>query len=327
MSRGSDAVTHSPPPLKRRPLEDLAKEETADHGDLPVGPIDRNRLFICPQLTPLYYTPSYAWLSPQQRLRYNQLTAMQFNEQIIVFERAFSPGLERIRDRLIDSDPIMATCLDRFIADERRHIEYWRALNQWCEPDWYCDQDYAITGIKPRTTRWLARLSRTAPNWPAVIWFILAMEERGLHAARLTRGRGETIDPIFREAYRHHSVDEVRHVEMDRHLIERLFAPLPPARRRLNAILTARLLQAVLVPKRMAVRVLAALVREFPDLAPWQARIRHELYALRDDPHYVAMMYSRTMTPLLFHLADQYPEMRSAMQTLPSYQPPEAMGA
>lgn len=325
--QGSDAVTHSPPPLKRRSLEDLAREETADHGQLPVGPIDQDRLFICPQLTPLYYTPSYAWLSPHQRLRYNQLTAMQFNEQIIVFERAFSPGLERIRELVAGSDPVMARCLRRFIDDERWHIEYWRALNRCCEPDWYRDQDYAITRIKPRTTRWLARLSCTAPNWPAVIWFILAMEERGLHMARLTRGRGESIDPTFREAYRHHSVDEVRHVEMDRHLIERFFATLSPARRRLNAILTARLLHAILVPKRMAVRVLAALVREFPDLEPWQSRMRDELYALRKNPDYVAMMYSRTMTPLLFHLADQYAEMRSAMKTLPSYRPQEAMGA
>ena len=52
------------------------------------SPVDSGRLFIPEELTPLFHTPSYGELTAAQRLRYNQLHALYFNEQIMFFERA-----------------------------------------------------------------------------------------------------------------------------------------------------------------------------------------------------------------------------------------------
>lgn len=317
---GQEAEMNVTRPLKRRALCELVDDSNAGHPEPKIGEVDRSRLFICPTLTPLYYTPAYEWLTAEQRLRYNQLAGMQFNEVIMLFETAFSPALERIRDEAWGHDDMLARCLDRFVIDERRHIQHWRNLNRASEPAWYNDADYPITRVQPLFRRVLRRITPLAPRWPALIWFTLAMEERALHMARLTLRRGDEIDPAYRAAYRAHTVDEVRHVQMDWHLLDRFYATASERRRRMNATIAAWMLCEVLVPKRAALRVIAALAREHPQIAQWQPTIRRQLEDLQHDPAYNSVMYSRSMTPLLFHLCDQYPEMRAAMQQLPSYQ-------
>ena len=52
--------------------------------------VDFPRLFMPEMLTPLYHTPAYRSLSERQRLRYNQLNALYFNEQIVFFEKALT---------------------------------------------------------------------------------------------------------------------------------------------------------------------------------------------------------------------------------------------
>src|SRR5688572_32645347 len=52
--------------------------------------IRRDTFFLCPTLTPLYYTPSYQELTPAQAVRYNQNTGMCFNELIALIEGSFA---------------------------------------------------------------------------------------------------------------------------------------------------------------------------------------------------------------------------------------------
>ena len=55
--------------------------------------IDPARWFVCPTLTPLYYAPVYRDLDQRHQRRYNQLTALCFNELIAFFEESFAASV------------------------------------------------------------------------------------------------------------------------------------------------------------------------------------------------------------------------------------------
>src|SRR5579863_6165045 len=57
---------------------------------LPEGRIDFSRLFMPEELAAFYHAPAYGTLSQAQRLRYNQLSALYFNEQTMFFETALA---------------------------------------------------------------------------------------------------------------------------------------------------------------------------------------------------------------------------------------------
>src|SRR4051794_31709856 len=52
--------------------------------------IDFSLRFMPEELTPLSFTPVYKCLNELQRLRYNQLSALYFNEQTMFFEKALA---------------------------------------------------------------------------------------------------------------------------------------------------------------------------------------------------------------------------------------------
>ena len=92
--------------------------------------------FIPAELTPLFHTPIYRELTEAQSLRYNQLHALYFNEQIMFFETALGRPIltallrERWPDRLVDG-------LRQFVDEELRHTEMFRQLNRRCAPQLY----------------------------------------------------------------------------------------------------------------------------------------------------------------------------------------------
>ena len=50
------------------------------------GKVDASRPFVPEEHTQLFYTPVYATLSLEQRLRYNQLFGLRLNEYIMTLE-------------------------------------------------------------------------------------------------------------------------------------------------------------------------------------------------------------------------------------------------
>src|SRR5687767_7362121 len=83
-------------------------------------PIDRTLPFIPKQFTPLYYTPLYGDLNEPERLRYNQLQACYFNEQITFFETSLARNvLGAFLNKPISSK--LKKGLLQFIAEEERH--------------------------------------------------------------------------------------------------------------------------------------------------------------------------------------------------------------
>src|SRR5260370_7154375 len=98
--------------------------------------VDCGKKFVPEELTPLVYVPGYRCLTPDQRLRYNQLQALYLNEQILFFETLVGRGMmdALLREQWRDG---FGSELQQFWDEERRHSEMFRQLNRLCAPQPY----------------------------------------------------------------------------------------------------------------------------------------------------------------------------------------------
>lgn len=315
--------------VRRRPLEGLITRANSSDQQIPEidfsTPIDRSRWFVCPTLTPLFYAPVYRELSEDHQRRYNQLTALSFSELIGFFETTFAASVlaTLAQSRRNEADRNLIACLEGFIAEERRHTEWWRQLNRLSEPQLYRNADLAVIRISLLARFLLGRLTRHPRLFPMVFWVMLALEERSLEISRRCLCvPHEQIEPRYSAVYRAHLSHEVRHVQIDWHLIERYYATQSALRRRLNARLFCLTIHKFfLPPTRTAVRVTDRLVAEFPVLQPLRRLIKKQLEDVGRDPAYHQMMYSRESTPITFSLFDRFEEFHGIRTVLHTYQP------
>jgi len=284
--------------------------------------IDRSRWFFCETLTPLYYTRVYRELSDDERRRYNQLTGMLSNELILRLETGFLDrtlaALARRRDRLDDD---LITRLRSFREDEREHARTWRELNRQSAPEWYARGDGHFVRTPLAVDLIASTIARYPLTLPVVFWIQLAQEERAIAiSARCLRVPADRMEPSYAAAYRAHVRDEVRHVQIDRELIERFHAPQSMLMRRATAAMFRSVVSRFfLTPAGSTRRVIRALVAEHPRLEVLLPRIWTELAAVVEDPEYHDMMYSRRTTPITFALFDRFPEFHVMATTLMAY--------
>jgi hypothetical protein len=293
---------------------------------LPCDRIDHSRPFVCQTLTPMYYCPIYRELPPHVRLRYNQLLGLFTNEVITFFEEHFPAS---VLGALLDDTgfrplpPDLANCLRDFIAEEQKHMRLWRTLNSLAAPDWYAAGDYYILCPPPGVKRLVAFLTGRPITFPVVLWLMLLQEERSIDISRRCQRARDRLEPHFAAAYRAHLEEEVRHVQIDWHLIEHYYAGRRPLVRRSTAFLLRLFIDHFfLTPRRASMRIADLLIDEYPELAPLRPRMFAELRGLGTNQDYVRMMYSRQTTPIAFSLFDRFPEFRSMTQVLRSYRPP-----
>jgi hypothetical protein len=152
---------------------------------------------------------------------------------------------------------------------------------------------------------------------------MLLQEERSIAVARECLRRENALEPAFRELHRKHLADEVDHVQWDLKLVERVWLPLPPWQRRLQARLFGGMMREFFTtPKRAGKAVLQALIDEFPELKPLGPALHRELGELALSRDYHASLYSRALTPRGFALFDELPEFREMGRYLLAYQRP-----
>jgi hypothetical protein len=318
--------------LQPQPVDVLLRRTERADDDEPdfdlSTPIDLSRWFVCPTLTPLYYTEIYHDLTDEQQRRYNQLTGLCFNELIAFFEGTFAASvlaaLARSTNLGISAD--FAKCLTGFIDDERTHIEWWHRLNRLSAPELYANNDRVIIRFSPLEQN-LLRAMTGRPQWfPVVLWIMLALEERSLDISRrCLRMDQDRIEPRYRAVYGRHLRDETRHVQMDWHLIDLLYAKCSPLLRRINARLLALILgRFFLRPTRSAIRVVRRLVSEHAEMEPLLPTIVQQLRRLADNPDFHEGMYSYGTTPITFALFDRFEEMHVMRKVLRSYRPDAA---
>lgn len=279
-----------------------------------VTPIDRSRLFVCPTLSPLFYTSMFSELSQAQRRRYNQLTALSFGELISFFEGAFEHALHASKSDAIGPShgAELDDCINSFIAEEVKHREMWRRLALLSEPTWYESAPRRIVRIgKPM--QWLLRfLSRRPRTFPVVVWLMLALEEHSLEISRrCAKLPPDEIEPRYAAVYSAHMQEEVRHVQIDWHLLVRLMKNVPPWSCRLNGWLFRQAIKSFFYrPTRAAVRVIDQLIKECPELRTLRRPMVRQLKALRHNQAYRHMMLSPQSTPITFALMKRYPELQ-----------------
>ena len=319
-------LTESISSRRVRPLERL-------HGFRPAAPvdaidwetpIDRSRLFFCDTLTPLYYTKSYALLAPEHRLRYNQLTGILSNELILHLETRFvDRALAAVaRDPGVNED--LLDTVRQFRDDEVRHAESWRRLNRLSEPGWYRTDRSHLVRVPPVLDRLANVMVRYPAACPVIFWMQLSQEEHSIEISRrCLRLPAGALEPRYAAVYGAHLRDEVRHVQVDCHLIERFHAAQSAAGRLATAgVFRWLLANCFLKPVRSTIRVLDVLTSEYQELRPLLPQMIRELRSLAADPAYQQMMYSRHTTPITFQLFDAFPEFHAMQHVLLAYAPP-----
>jgi len=270
--------------------------------------------FIPAELTPLFHTPVYGQLTDAQRLRYNQLHALYFNEQIAFFETALCrPILSALLRAPWPAQ--LAEGLRQFREEERQHTEMFRQLNRSCAPHLYATSDHRFVEVP---AFWGAVMRWTADrplSLPLFFWLMLLQEERSLHYSRIYLRQAPALEPAFVEVHRRHLADEAKHVRWDEELLDELWTRAHPFRRAWNARLFAWMLEELFgAPKRAQLRVVEELARELPELRGRLPEMRRQMLALARDPAYRKTLYSREIVPRTFARFDECPEFRALQE-------------
>jgi hypothetical protein len=282
--------------------------------------IDHTKPFIAEEFTPLYHTAAYVRLPAAARLRYNQLHALYFNEQVVFFEQEMlSPALLALQS--LSLPPKLAEGLRTFFEEEQRHTAMFRALNRSSAPEFYPSAGYYFVHA-PWPARWGLQEIARQPDWfPFILWLALLQEERSLHYSRGCLARRDDLEPTFVATHRAHLADEVGHIAWDEEVLDWLWPRMGRWRRKLNARILAWMLgEFFSLPRRSGRRVVHQLLREFPELDA--EPLENGLQDLATDLDYQKTLYSREVTPRTFARFDAHPEFALLARTLPGYLPP-----
>jgi para-aminobenzoate N-oxygenase AurF len=307
---------HASPQRSRLSLDRISRH-AREHGVAVASlafdrPIDHTRLFTSPSLAPLAGASIFARLTTAQQRRYNQLLGLMQNELICFFEQEVgSTVLRSLLNAPNRISPELRECLRQFLEDEKQHTQMFRRLNELAEPHWYGETDYHILRMSRPLTILFRRIASQPVLLPLVFWMMLLMEERSLQMSKAYAAASpDTIDEQFLEVYLAHAEDEVRHVQIDWHLLEQFFDNRPKWLRKLNAWLLEAVLVAVLFkPKRANVRLIDLLVAEFPELQSIKSQLVEAVHNLVHNSGYRKMMYSPEATPISCALLDGRPEL------------------
>lgn len=281
--------------------------------------IDHSKRFIAEEFTPLFHTSAYRSLPPSARLRYNQLHALYFNEQVAFFEQEMlSPALLALQRDSLPAN--LAKGLRDFFDEEQRHTAMFRTLNLRCAPELYGDRSsYFIRVARPWRVM-LGIISRRPRLFPLLVWLALLQEERSLYYSKGCLEHASELEPQFVATHRAHLADEVGHIGWDEELLDWLWPQVSHALRWMNVrLLNWMMGEFFLLPKRSGLRVVEQLAQEFPHLDA--ATLHRGMQELETNTAYLCTLYSRDVTPRTFARFDVLPEFALLAQTLPGYHP------
>ncbi|HWP57525.1 MAG TPA: diiron oxygenase [Candidatus Acidoferrales bacterium] len=283
--------------------------------------IDFTRYFVPEAFTPLFYTPLYAELTPEQRRRYNQLHGCYCNEQIMFFEKFIAEnvlsGVGRARGL-----EAMRPELSVFLNEERRHARMFRDWNLRCLPHLYGRNEFYFV-VMPAGLKVVLDWSTKRPWFFALfVWLMLLQEERAVFLGREVLRRKDELEPHFVALQRAHLADEIDHVEWDQEILAAIWGSASAGARRILAALFCRMLEEFMItPKRSNLRVIAELANEFAELKTRFEGMRRALLALECSRDWNLSLYSRATVPKTFALFDRWPEFAPLSRVLCGYWP------
>ncbi len=292
--------------------------------------VDRSRPFVPEDYTQLYYTPLYASLHREHRLRYNQLFALRINEYIMMLEADL---VERLLNPLkthpkVGGDAALIQAIDDMIEEERRHYKYFADLNRACRPDLYPpgeDRRFSKVPAWTKAMFWTAGL--LASRLAFSLWYLMAMEESSMALARDMKRRPETetlgrLDEAFVSVHLEHMKDEARHLHVDGILIDATIADSARLRRLVNARLFQAMLKGVVTPTRggSGVKVIEQLVKEMPELGDRKEEMISAVLALKDNKAFQESLFNRRIMPMTFKVFDRTEELADLGEKMAGYE-------
>jgi hypothetical protein len=304
--------------LNRRARDDAFGAEDIDWS---LG-VDPAKPWEPEDMNALWFVPSFSLLDPGQRRRCNQLHALAVSEQFVWFETQ----LIRAIGNLLQGPgvpPLLEEALRHFVREEEKHTEmFWRLLEK-SAPGWYrprAPRLFSVSPLQQLATDCMTANPRTFIAW---VWLAIFIEERTLYISRLhmqaaKRAPGE-IDPLHAQVHRFHFFDEVRHYQLDQHLLTWLYDPQPRWKRRLAAAMFRQVLRSFVGARRTAARIVTQLAAEYPALrAAWLPQMLRELRSVAGNPRYQEKHFSPVAQPRTLALLLEYPEHDRLWRMLPA---------
>jgi hypothetical protein len=272
-------------------------------------------------LTTFYFTPAYATLTEAQRLRYNQLNALYFNEQTMFFEKTLARNvLGYFLAQQLPGD--LKAGLQQFLTEEEQHTAMFQRLNRQCAPEIYAQQDFYFIQVPPIAAKILDAISKRPQWFPFFLWLMHLQEERAMFFGRTFLKSADSLEPQFVAVQRKHLADEIGHVRWDEALLDWVWPKTSSPLRRLNVRIFAWMIKEYFTtPKRTAMRIMAALIKEFPSLQSQYPEFCRQLRALGNDPTYRYSLYCPENVPMTFKRFDAHPEFNSLIKIMPGYIP------
>lgn len=294
--------------------------------------VDPARPFVPEEYTQLYYTDTYASLTFEQRLRYNQLFGLRINEYIMMLEadlveRLLLPMLRLPR---VASDAALVQAVRTMIDEEKQHFDAFAALNRAAHPALYppgSDRHFSCLPPLPRAMFWaVGRLSR---HFGFALWYLMAMEESSMAMARdmarqpLTDTLGP-LDPAFVAVHREHMKDEARHLHIDGRMIDACIGSGSRLRKRINAGLFRSMIGGVTRLSRSGsgARVIRQWVKEMPELAAREEEMIGAILALKDSLPFQKSLFNRRIMPMTFAVFDATREFENLGRKVIGYDRP-----
>lgn len=311
----------------RRPIESLARLNRQAHErafsieDIDWSQsVDHEKAWIPESLELLAWAPSYCLLDVATRRRSNQLYALGVCELFIVFEQSVIRALPAVLARR-DLPAVLRETLECFVVEESKHIEmFWRLL-ETSEPHLYAKRSMHFASVSQAECLFMRRATRHPDLFLAWIWLTIFLEERTLFVSRqymkAERAKPGVIDSLHANVHAFHFMDEVRHCQIDQHLISTLYEPQPRWRKWLCAIMHRRALRGFVNPGRTARRVLARLGAEFPQLrACIIPALLAELPRIGERSDFRTLHFGARALPRNLELLSRYPEHAAALRLL-----------
>ena len=210
--------------------------------------------------------------------------------------------------------------LQQFLAEEEQHTAMFLRLNRQCAPEIYAQQDFYFIQVPPVAAKTLDAISRR-PHWfPFLLWLMHLQEERAMYFGRTFLKSADSLEPHFVAVQRKHLADETGHVQWDEALLELAWLKAGSLLRQFNVrIFTWMVKEYFTTPKRAALRIIAALVEEFPELRPQYSEFCSQLRALGNNPAFRRSLYCTENVPMTFKKFDVWPEFNSLAKVMPGY--------
>lgn len=295
--------------------------------------VDHSKKWCPDVLTHLHYCPSISLLRPEEQVYYNQLFAMGVCEQFLLLEDILLVrGMRRIIDAAgtrLSSE--LRVGMENLIVEERKHGEMFRRLLRASAPDMYRDRDLAIYEMSRRDALMVDFFLWGTPVFVSWVFVAMIFEEKSIDFYRKYLGaeKSEELDPLYREVHRKHAQEEVRHVQLDTHLVKLFWDEAPAWKQKLNHWIFYFIMTKFAQPARTVRRMLDLLVERFPRVAQHRETLFEEAMAVAKDPIWQQASYSPSAQPRTFEVFDRYPDFQLLTSIFPQYraQPPAVTDA